>query len=261
MDHMETIPTIPDPESNPPQTSIGSRLLNVFASPGEVFDEVKNSRPSTANWLVPALIYVGVGVISAFVIFSQPAIIQQIHDQQEKIMDQQVQAGKLTQAQADQALAVIDKFTGPSMMIVFGCVGALVGSGIHILWWAFILWLMGQWFLKIKFPFIKAVEIAGLTTMILVLGAVVTVLLTVITGRLGMTPSLALLVSHFDLKNKTHLLLGAVNVFNFWQVGVAACGLSRVTGAPFTKTLLLVALYWLAFSLFFIVVGFGQMAM
>jgi hypothetical protein len=76
-----------------------------------------------------------------------------------------------------------------------------------------------------------------------------------------MTPSLALLVDKIDFKNKTHMLLAAVNVFNFWHVGVAACGLSRVTGAPFTKALLLVALYWLAFTLFFIVVGFGQMAM
>lgn len=258
---METVPIIPDPESNLPQTSIWSRLLNVFAAPGEVFEEVKNSRPITANWLVPALICVVVGMISAFIIFSQPAIIQQIHDQQEKVMDQQVKAGKLTQAQADQAMAAIDKFAGPTMMKIFGCVGAVIGSFIHIFWWAFILWLMGQLFLKIKFPFLKAVEIAGLSTMIVVLGVVVTILLTVITGKLGMTPSLALLVSHFDLKNKTHLLLAAVNIFSFWQIGVAACGLSRVTGAPFNKALLLVGLYWLAFTLFFIVIGFGQMAM
>jgi len=258
---METAPPHPAPEATTPATSIGSRLLNVFAAPGEVFEEVKNSKPSTANWLVPTLIYVVVGVISAFVIFSQPTIIQQIHDQQEKAMDQQVKAGKLTQAQADQAMGAIDKFTGPGMMTVFGSVGAVVGSFIHIFWWAFILWLMGQWFLKIKFPFIKAVEIAGLATMILVLGAAVSVLLTVITGKLGATPSLALLVGQIDFKNKTHMLLAAANVFNFWQVVVAACGLARVTGAPFPKTLLLVGLYWLAFSLFFIVIGFGQMAM
>jgi hypothetical protein len=258
---METVPTIPEPGSTLPPTSLGSRLLNVFAAPGEVFAEVKNSPPRTSNWLVPALIYVVVGVISSFVIFSQPAIIQQIRDQQAKVMDQQVKAGKLTQAQADQAMTVIEKFAGPAMMIVFGSVGAVAGSFIHIFWWALVLWLMGQLFLKIKFPFLKAVEIAGLSTMILILGMAVGVLLTVIMGKIGMTPSLALLVSNFDMKNKTHLLLAAVNVFNFWHVGVAACGLARVTGAPFSKALLLVGLYWLAFALFFIAIGFGQMAM
>ena len=131
---METVPTIPAPESTPPQTGIGSRLLNVFAAPGEVFEEVKNSPPSTANWLVPALIYIAVGVISAFVIFSQPAIIQQIRDQQAQMMDQQVKAGKMTQAQADQAMAAMEKFAGPTLMIVFGCAGAIVGSFIHLFW-------------------------------------------------------------------------------------------------------------------------------
>jgi Yip1 domain/Protein of unknown function (DUF2680) len=258
---METVPIIPDSGSNQSSTSIWSRLLNVFAAPGEVFEEVKNSKPRASNWLLPALIYIVVGMISAFVIFSQPAILQQIHEQQGRVMDQQVKAGKLTQAQADQAMAAMDKFAGPGLMIIFGCAGAAFGSFIHIFWWALVLWLMGQLFLKIKFPFLKAVEIAGLATMIVVLGTVVTILLTVITGKLGITPSLGLLTSHFDLKNKTHLLLAAVNIFTFWNIGVAACGLSRVTGAPFTKALLLLAIYWLAFTLFFIVVGFGQMAM
>jgi len=260
---MEQTSPIPEPSAGVPKPamSLTARLFNVFIEPGEVFEDIKASKPAVANWLVPAVILAIAGMLSVFVIFSQPAIIQQIRDQQTSAMDQQVKAGKMTQAQADQALAMMDKFAGPGMMTLFGSVGAVIGAFIHIFWWAFILWLMGQWFLKIKFPFIKAVEIAGLTTMILVLGAVVSVLMTVIMGKLGMTLSLALLVDQIDFKNKTHMLLAAVNVFNFWQVAVAACGLARVTGAPFTKTLLLVGLYWLAFSLFFIVIGFGQMAM
>jgi hypothetical protein len=258
---METIPIISDPEPKQSQTTIWSRLLNVFAAPGEVFEEVKNCAPSTSNWLAPALIYAAVGIISAFVIFSQPAIVQQIHDQQAKVMDQQVKAGKLTQTQADQALSMMDKFAGPTMLKLFGSVGAVFGSFAHIFWWAFILWLMGLLVLKVKIPFLKTVEIASLTTMIVVLGAMVTILLTVITGKLGTTPSLALLASNFDMKNKAHLLLAAVNIFSFWQIGVTACGLSRLTGAPFTKTLLLVVIYWLAFTLIFIGIGFGQMVM
>jgi len=78
----------------------------------------------------------------------------------------------------------------------------------------------------------------------------VSLLLTVILGKLFATPSPALLVSHFDLQNKTHVLLAAVNVFNFWLVGVSACGLSCLTGAPFVKSLLIVGIYWLVFCLF-----------
>ena len=149
---METVPTNLGSESNLPQTSIWSRLLNVFAAPREVFEEVKNSPPSTSNWLVPALIYVVVGVISSFVIFSQPAIVQQIRDQQAKVMDQQVKDGKMTQAQADQATAMMEKFAGPGMLMVFGCVGAVLGSFRHIFWCAFILWLMGLLIFENKIP-------------------------------------------------------------------------------------------------------------
>ncbi len=258
---METAPDTTDPGSTPSPTSVWPRLINVFVAPGEVFEEVKQSAPRVSNWLVPVLIYVVVGVISSFVIFSQPAIIQQIHDQQAKAMDQQVKNGKMTQAQADQATAAMDKFTGPSMMKIFGSVGAAVGSFIHLLWWGFLLWLLGRWFMGMKTPFLKNIEIAGLTTMILALGMIVSILLTVITGKLGMTPSLALLVSNFDMKNKAHLLLAAVNVFSFWQIGVLACGLSRLTGATFAKAVLVIAAYWAAYTLFFILIGFGQMAM
>jgi hypothetical protein len=258
---METEPVVPDSELKPAPTSVWSRLLNVIASPGEVFEEVKNSKPSTANWLVPALILAVAGAIATFIIFSQPVIIQKIHDQQVAVMDQQVKDGKMTQAQEDQALAMMDKFAGPGMMKIFGSVGAVFGAFVHIFWWAFVLWLMASVVLKIKIPYMKAAEVAGLATMILVLGAIVSTLLTVITGKLGATLSPALAVSDFNVKNKLHMLLAALNVFNLWLVWVSASGLSRLTGAPFAKSLLIVAIYWLAFTLFFVVIGAGQFAM
>jgi len=258
---METAPPIPDSGSNPSQTSVWSRLLNVFAAPGDVFEEVKNSAPSVANWLIPTLILACVGTISAAVIFSQPAIVQQIREQQQKAFDQQVSAGKMTQAQADQAMAMAEKFSGPGMLKAFSAVGAVFGSFIRLFWWAFILWLLSLWFLKAKIPFLKVTEVVGLATMISVLGAIVTVLMTVIFGKLGATPSLALALGNFDPKNKIHLLLGAANIFSFWQIGVFACGLARLAAAPFAKALLIIALYWLAFTLFFIFIGLGQMVM
>lgn len=253
---METAPPTTDYGSKPSQTSIWSRLLNVFAAPGEVFEEVKNSAPTVANWLLPTLILAFVGAISAFIIFSQPAIVQQIHEQQEKAFDQQVSAGKMTQAQADQVMAMTEKISK-----YFGAVGAVFGSFIRLFWWAFILWLLSLLFLKVKIPFLKVTEVVGLATMISVLGAIVTVLMTVIFGKLGVTPSLALAIGSFDPKNKIHLLLGAANIFSFWQIGVFACGLARLAGTPFTKTLLVITLYWIAFTLLLIFTGLGQMAM
>ena len=191
---MEQINPLPEPPVDvpAPAMSLTARLFNVFADPGEVFEEVKNGKPSAANWLVPALVYMLVGVISVVVIFSQPAIVQQIHDQQAAAMDQQVKAGKMTQAQADQAMAMMEKVAGPGILKIFGSVAAALGSFAHIFWWAFVLWLMALLVLKQKVPFLKMAEVAGLATMIIVLGAIITTLLTVITGKLGITLSPAL---------------------------------------------------------------------
>jgi hypothetical protein len=97
--------------------------------------------------------------------------------------------------------------------------------------------------------------------MILVLGAVITTLLTVIMGKLGLTLSPALAISNFNLQNKLHMLLAALNAFNIWLVLVSAAGLSRVAGVPFGKALLIVAIYWLFFTGFLIAIGLGQFAM
>jgi Yip1 domain len=260
---MEQIHPNPEPPAAVPRPamSLTARLFNVFADPGEVFEEVKNGKPSAANWMVPALVFALAGVISVVVIFSQSAIVQQIHDQQAAAMDQQVKAGKLTQAQADQALAMMDKFTGPGMLKIFGSVASVFVSFIRLFWWAFILWLMALLVLKNKIPFLKMAEVAGLATMIIVLGAVITTLLTVITAKLGITLSPALAISNYDTKNKLHLLLAALNVFNLWLIAVSACGLSRLAGVSFGKSLLIVAIYWLAFTAFLIAIGFGQFAL
>ena len=56
MDQPPLIAQEPPPAPPAPATSLVARLLNVFAAPTEVFEEIKTSRSTTANWLVPALI-------------------------------------------------------------------------------------------------------------------------------------------------------------------------------------------------------------
>jgi hypothetical protein len=251
----EILPATP----KPPSMSLLARLMNVFASPGEVFDDIKASPPATSSWLVPALLFTLVGVISSIVIFSQPAIVQQIHEQQAKKMDELVKSGKMSQADADKAVAIADKFTGPTMLTIFGSVGAVIASFVRLAWWALILWLLGK-ALKRPFAYGKAMEVFGLASMITVLGAVVSVLLAVILGRMIATPSLALMVSDFDMTRKSHQMLGAINVFYFWQIGVLSVGLAKVTGFPFMRALPLVFICWVLQELLLIFTGLWQFA-
>jgi len=235
--------TPPDPILSTPASPLAARLTNVFVAPGDVFEEVKVSAPTVSNWLAPVLILAVTGIISTLVIFSQPTVIQQIREQQAKVFDQQVKAGKMTQAQADQASAVAEKFAGPAMLKITGSVGAVFSSFVAIFWYALVLWLLGLLVLKAKFDFLKALEVAGLSLMIAVLGALVTMLLTVIFGK-ATAPSLALFVSHFDPKNPVHLLLATANFFTFWQLGVLAAGLARLATSSFGKALAALVVFW-----------------
>ena len=103
----------------------------------------------------------------------------------------------MTQAQEDQALQMMDKFMGPTMLAVLGSVGMVIYSFVSVFWWALVLWLLGRWFLKARFGYLKAVEVAGLASVILVLGMVIGTLLAVILGRLYAGPSLALVGEQF----------------------------------------------------------------
>lgn len=227
-----------------PPTSLAARLLNVFATPGEVFEEVKAAPATVSNWLVPALVAAIVGVISVFIVFSQPAMLQQIREQQGKMFDSQVKAGKMSRAEADKALATAEKFMGPTVMKFTGSIGAVVVSFVRVFWWAFVLWLIGLVFLKVRFGYLKALEVAGLASMISVLGAIVAVLLTVNFGKAS-SANLDLAFSTTDPNSKMRPMLAALDIFNFWLVGVMAAGLARLAGVRFARAFLLVMGYWL----------------
>ena len=213
--------------------------MNVFAVPGEVFEEVRASAHAAGNWLVPALLGSVVGVISVVVALSQPAIQQQLREQQtqliEKRLDKMVEAGKITRQQADQQKEITEKFMGPMMMKISGSFAAAFWSFGRVFLWGLGLWLLGQWLLRVDVGYLKAVEIAGLAGMIVVLGTMVKLLLQVNLSSLTSSPSLALAVKTFDPQNPWHLVLAGLNVFELWSVALLALGLARLAGVSFAR--------------------------
>ena len=176
-------------------------------------------------------------------------------------MDKVVQQGKMTREQADQAAAIAEKFTGPTMLKIFGSVGAVILGFVHVIWWGLVVWLLGRWFLKSRFPYGKALEVAGLPMMIGVLAAVLGLLLGVILGKMYASPSIALLISDFDVANKGHLFLAALNPFHFWQAAVTGVGLAKVAGAPVGRGIVLVLVFWVLQQSLLILTGMGQFSL
>jgi hypothetical protein len=241
----------------PPHSSLPVRLANVFAAPGEVFDGLRGQPAAVTNWLVPATLAAVVGMISVWVMFSQPAILQQLEDMQTQRYEQLVADGKLTQEQADQ----IQKQMGDFQMTIgriAGTVGALFATFAWLFLLALVFFLMMRWFFHAPLPYMKIVEVVGLSQMIGVLGGLVTTLLMVITGSMFSNLGPVLLLSDFDSANKLHLLASSVNVFTIWWLGVLALGLARVSDRSFATLALTLYGLWAALRLIIVYSGLGS---
>jgi len=252
---MDTEPTtsgsVPEPEM-----TLAARLANVIAAPGEVFESVKRRPTSNANWLVPAVLIILLSWFSAVVIFSQDSVKQQLNDMTEKAVERGVASHKMTQEQADKARELGQKWAAISYKI--GAVAAPVVVSFALpFWWGLWLWLAGAKALQGGFSYMKAVELVGLSNMILVLDVIVRTLLIVVTGNLFAAPSLVLLVKDFDPQNTIHTLLALVNGMIFWVLVVRTIGLARFSRVSFVK-----AAVWV-FGMWFIqtaaLFGFGEM--
>ena len=242
-----TLPTPePAPVATPPATSLTGKLMNVFVAPGDVFNEVKTAGAAHANWIWPAILLLLAGWVSTALIFSQPAIRQQMSELADKSIDRLVEQGKLSGDQAEKAKSAAEKVavTAAAISATFGV--PVVAFALPF-WWGLILWLGGK-VLKGNFSYLKAVEVAGLANMILVLDTVVRTLLILVTGNLFASPSLALAVKDFDPQNTLHALCALVNVMLFWVLLVRSVGLARLSGASLGKAGLWVFGIWAAYT-------------
>lgn len=254
MEQPQLTPEPPLEAPPPPAMSLGGRLLNVFATPGDVFEEVKAAPDTTANWLVPALILIVVSWAAALLIFSQPAIKQQLSDLTEQAIQRQIDTGHMGERQAEQARVAGEKWALIAAQIFAALGPVLVGFILPFLWGLFV-WLLGAQLFKGHFSYMKAVEVVGLCNMILVLETIVRTLLIVGLGNLYAAPGLVLLVNQFDPQNTLHKVLAAVNVMTFWVLAVRGIGLARLSGASLGKSIVWVFAIWAAYTGFFIGIG------
>lgn len=232
-------------------------MLNVFATPGDVFQEVRTASVSTANWLAPAVILLLVSWTAGWLILSQDTIKHQLSDITDQAIQKQVERAHMSEQQAEQAHAMGEKWAGISSKIGFALV-PVFGGFVSPFIWGLILWLVGAKLFKGNFPYMKAVEVVGLANMISVLDVIVRTLLIVGMGNLYAAPGLVLLVKEFDPQNPVHSLLAVVNVMTFWILAVRAIGLARLSGASFAKAALWVFGIWAAYTGFLI--GLGALA-
>jgi len=210
--------------------------------------------PSTANWLTPALLLILVAWIGSWLVFSQESIQSQLRELSTKPIDKQVEAGKLTKEQADQARAVAEKFGSVGTKVAVVVAPVMVGLASPF-WWALILWLVGTKIFKGDFGYMKAVEVAGLANVVTVLDSIVKTMLILIKGSLFAGANLALFVPEFDPNKTLHSVLAALDAFTFWALLVEAVGLAKLSGVSFGKAAVWIIGFWVGWTGFWLGVG------
>jgi Yip1 domain len=221
-----------------PETTLGSKMANIFVAPSDVFDELKSSPPRTSNWLVPMVISIIAGIIYIMIMYSQPAIIQQMRQPMEQSFAKLVKQGKMTQQAADQQLEKYEQLMSPSFLRVMGILSVLFISPAFLFFVAMLLWLVGTFVFHGHFDFMKAVEAVGLSSMISVLGAAIAVPMLILSGNLAMNLGPVLMISHFDPTNPVHIVLSSLNLMTMWYLAVVAIALARLSGVHFIKAAL-----------------------
>ncbi|MGA9118517.1 MAG: YIP1 family protein [Bacteroidota bacterium] len=260
MDDLST--TTPTGESTVKPMSFTEKLTNVFASPGELFDNVRDTASTPSNWVIPLIIFIVVSFGMSQMMLRNPSLADQLRTQiresTEQRFQESIQSGKMTPEQADQAREQMEKFTDPAspwMMITTG--GALlIVTPIALFLVCLVYWLLGRTVMKVSAPYMKVVEIVGLTFFIGSLESIVTTIMAIAFDHLHAGPNLALFVLNgFSVQNKLDVALSKVNFFTIWDLVVVSIGLSRLFRKDLNKILVLVFALWILWSVFVILTG------
>jgi hypothetical protein len=223
--------------------SLPARLFNVYAAPGEVFESGRSSPPTHVNWLVPTMLSALLGVVFSLVVLGQPDIANSAFAAQEKALQKRVDAGKLTQQQADQQIAVMRKMV--PVMKYFGMAGALFGTVASLLVISGLVWVLTAKILKGDVSFLKTLELVGLAGMIPVAGGLIAMLVVLLKGDINSGANLGLLVGTLDPRNVVHQILAAVNLPTLWHNAVLSIGVSKLSGQSVLKSAAWVFGFWL----------------
>jgi hypothetical protein len=243
-----------------PAMPFSDKLINIFSSPGALFDNVRLTPTTHSNWLIPMLIVMIVTIGMSQVVMNNASLKDQIVSVSQKKMaeqmDKNVQAGKMTAEQAEQAKEQASNFMpGSTWFSVIQIGGVIIVTPIILMLMGLVYWLLGKTAMKAQAPYIKVVEVVGLTFLIGAIESIVTTLLMFAFDSIHASASLALFVSQFNPEDKLHLVLAKVNLFTFWSLGVTSVGLSRVFQRDFPKVLVLVLALWVLWSIASVALG------
>ena len=241
MEHAE----ISSSQSVEPSSFI-TRATNVFMSPGELYSEIAVAPVQSSSWLIPYIISMVLGVLMTVAIFSNQSLSEQARRPQREAMQKQVEEGKMTQEQADQA----ESFMSPAMFMTVGAVGVVGVVTASLFLIPLILLGVTKVAFKYSAPYKKFLETYAIATLIGAFGGIITLLMMYSMDSMLAQPGAGFfLKDSFDPKNFMHSVLASLNIFTIWEVSVVGIGLSKLTGRSLGSGMAVTFGIWLCWVL------------
>ncbi len=247
----------PSENQSPEFTSLTNRITNVFASPGELLDELKANPVRSSSWVVPLLLSMFLGIFMVTAMYYNEILREQIYDMQSEKIYENVEKGKMSDEQADQYTEGMRK-SGPIMFIAIGGISAAVMVALIFFGVSLILFLIMKLGLKFSLGYTKVLELYGLVSMISIFGGVITMLLMYFFDSMFASPGLGLIfVNDFDVNNKLHSLMSQINIFTLWQYGLLGFGLAKLTDKSTRTGLTITYGLWILWVIVSVLGGIG----
>jgi hypothetical protein len=261
MEEQQTI-THSEPAADVPPMSFTEKMVNVFASPGELFEHVRLTPKTPSNWVIPAAILIIVAIAMQQLIMSNPSLVDQtkamISKATNESFDKAVREGKMTPEQAEQQREAAEKFTDPTsgLAIAMRIGGTVVTIPVMLFLIGLVYWLLGKTAMHASASYMKVIEVVGLVLLITAVESIVTTVMAIGMDSIHAGPNLAAFVTNFDTTNKLHAVLAKVNVFTIWILLVTSIGLSKLFQRDLPKVLVLVFALWILWTAITVSTGF-----
>jgi hypothetical protein len=243
----------------PPQqtSSFMTRAAGIFMSPGETYAEVSTASDQSTSWVIPMILTILVSLLFSYTIFTNPSFKQQIIEAQRQAMQQKVEKGEMTQAERARAEQFMES---SNIMLYSALVGSAVAPPVMLFCASLVLWLVARFALGSAAKYAKWLEVFGLSTLIGVVGAVVSLITMHLFNSVHATASGGLLLlSNYDAASFVHRLIAGISVFGVWQTAVVGIGMAKLSGKP-TGTAMPIAFgLWLVIVLLSAATGFGSL--
>ncbi len=242
--------------------SFTEKLVNIFASPGELYENVRDTGPTKSNWLIPSIILILASVLMTQLMLSNASLVDQLDRTMRQAMEKSLEGKNIPPEQMERARQQIDTMyeatkPGSTWFMVLSVIGPLFWTLAMLFGLGLVYWLIGKSAMSATAPYMKVVEVVGLTFLIGALEVIVTTLLMYAMDSIHASPGLGLLVKDFDITNKVHLALSKVNIFTLWSLIITGIGLSKLLRRDLPKVLVLVFALWVLYSVITIFTGIG----